>query len=145
MTDEPRPETIEAGLRGASDGLLIAIGELAQHERMKRSVPPGDERFPSLARAVRQMAEDVLRLASVEESFATEASASADAPKLATIESTEIHGELAGILEQWRVVERELEAVDAGSPESAALLARFDELRDRYAVALARIRARDGG
>ena len=145
MADEPRPETIEAGLRGASDGLLIAIRELGEHERIKRRVPPGDPRFPALARAVRQMAADVLRLASDEESFATEATASTQAATLATIEATDIHGELAAILEQWRTVERQLEGVEPGSPESQRLLEKFDELRDIYAVALARIRARDGG
>jgi hypothetical protein len=145
MTDRPRPETIEAGLRGASDGLLIAIQELGQHERIKRGVPPGDPRFPTLARSVRQMAEDVLRLAAAEESFATEASASPEAASLSTIDATEIHGELAKILGEWRLVERELDALEIGSPESQALIDRFDELRDRYAVVLARIRARDEG
>ena len=145
MTEQLRPETIEAGLRGASDGLLIAIKELGEHERLKRRVRPGDARFPGLARAVRTMAEDVLRLAEAEERFATEAAASPQAAELSTIDATAAHGELAAILEQWRLIERELDTAAAGSPEAQQLLARFDELRDRYAVVLARIRARDAG
>ena len=55
---------------------------------------------------------------------------------------------LADILARWRAIERELDGVQPGSPESVRLFAEFERARDEY---LAAFRARhaedveDGG
>ena len=41
-------------------------------------------------------------------------------------------GLAAAILEQWREVDRELQAIAADSPELASLRAEADRLRDEY-------------
>ena len=61
MTEEK--DAIRDGLRGASDGLLLAIREVGARERLKRSVQPGDPGFLPLARQVRIAAEAVLLMA----------------------------------------------------------------------------------
>ena len=38
----------------------------------------------------------------------------------------------ATILERWRAVERQLDDMEPGSPESALLFAEFESLRDEY-------------
>src|SRR3954451_10779850 len=85
-------------LRGASDGLLIAIREVDARERMKRGVRPADPSFAPLARDVRIAAEEVLRLAREEESRADGTSGSEAAAGLATIDATAPHPDLAEIL-----------------------------------------------
>jgi hypothetical protein len=123
------------GLRGASDGLMVAIQEVEQRERLKRGVPPTDPGFPALAREVTIAAKAVLELARVEEAEADAIAARQVAP-LPTIEATPPPERLADILTEWRAVERHLEAVDATSPEAAELMQAFEALRDRYAQAL---------
>jgi hypothetical protein len=123
-------------LRGASDGLLIAIREVDARERMKRGVRPADPRFAPLARDVRIAAEEVLRLAREEESRADETSGRASAADLQTIDATAPQPALADVLAQWRAVERRLEAADPASAEAQALMREFEVLRDRYAAAL---------
>ena len=123
------------GLRGASDGLLLAIEEVALRERKKRGVHPTDPGFVALARDVRIAAEAVLELARDEEAEASDI-AGRGGPTLPTIEATPGPENLASILADWRAVERELAAVDATSSEAARLMERFEELRDRYARAL---------
>ena len=76
-------------LRGASDGLLIAIREVDARERMKRGVRPGDPQFPMLAREVRIAAETLLRLARDEEGTAEDIAGSAAAATLPTINENE--------------------------------------------------------
>ena len=70
MSDDP--SATRDALRGASDGLLIAIREVDARERMKRGVRPGDPDFAPLAREVRIAAEAVLTLARQEEARAEE-------------------------------------------------------------------------
>jgi hypothetical protein len=123
-------------LRGASDGLLIAIREVNARERLKRGVRPADPGFAPLARDVRIAAEEVLRLAREEESRADETSKSEAAAGLPTIDATMPHPDLAGILAEWRTVERRLEAADPASAEAEGLMREFEALRDRYAAAL---------
>jgi hypothetical protein len=123
-------------LRGASDGLLIAIREVDARERLKRGVRPADPGFAPLARDVRIAAEEVLRLAREEESRADETSRSEAAAALETIEATTPHPDLAEILAEWRAVERRLEAADPASGEAGDLMREFEALRDRYAAAL---------
>ena len=123
-------------LRGASDGLLIAIREVDARERQKRAVPPGDPGFPDLARDVRLAAEAVLELARREEQAATEATASRIAETLPSINASEPPRDLAAILEEWRAVERQLAEAPAPSEESSRLMERFEELRAQYAEAM---------
>ncbi len=134
MTDEP--DTIKDALRGASDGLLIAIRAVDARERMKRGVRPGDAEFPGLAREVRVAAEALLTLARLEEAKANETAVTPSAAGLPTIEQSRPPEDLADILAQWRAVERRLEAADQGSPESQRLMVEFEALRERYTRAL---------
>jgi hypothetical protein len=127
---------IQDALRGASDGLLIAIREVDARERMKRGVSPDDPRFAPLAREVRVAAEAVLTLARQEETSAEEASRKADSAELPTIDDTRPPTDLGGILAEWRAVERRLEAAEPASAEAEALMTEFEKLRDRYARAL---------
>jgi hypothetical protein len=131
MTDEV--DTQDA-LRGASDGLLIAIREVDARERMKRGVRPADPRFGPLARDVRVAAEEVLRLAREEEARADDTSGTETATSLATIDATPPRPALGEVLAEWRAVERRLEA--AGPEESEGLMKEFEALRDRYAAVL---------
>jgi len=124
------------GLRAASDGLLVAIQEVDLKERKKRGVPPTDPEFLSLARDVRNAAEAVLHLARAEEDEANKIAARHLEGGLPTIEASPPPESLAGILAEWRAVERRLEAVEATSPEAARLMAEFETLRNRYAQAL---------
>jgi hypothetical protein len=123
-------------LRGASDGLLIAIREVDARERMKRGVAPSDPQFRVLAREVRQAAETLLYLATQEESKAEETAAANVAAELPTINASTPPPDLARILDEWRAVERQLEAAEPASGESEQLMRQFEELRTRYADAL---------
>lgn len=134
MSDNPN-ETRDA-LRGASDGLLIAIREVSAREQMKRGMRAGDPDFAPLARQVRIAAEAVLLLARQEEANARETSGSAAGVGLPTINESTPRPDLAGILDEWRAVERALEAAEPASPEAQRLMKEFETLRDRYAQAL---------
>jgi len=133
MTDEGNTQD---ALRGASDGLLIAIREVDARERLKRGVRPADPDFAPLARDVRVAAEEVLRLARQEEARAGDASGSGTAARLPTINETPPRPALEEILAEWRAVERRLEAAEPASAEADDLMKEFEELRDRYAAAL---------
>jgi hypothetical protein len=133
MTDEGNTQD---ALRGASDGLLIAIREVDARERLKRGVRPADPGFAPLARDVRVAAEEVLRLAREEEARAEVASGAGAAARLPTINETPPRPALEEILAEWRAVERRLEAAEPASPEADELMKEFEGLRDRYAAAL---------
>ena len=134
MTDDQ--DATRDGLRGASDGLLVAIQHVDRLERKKRVVLPTDPGFPELAREVRVAAAAVLELATDEEAEANEIAAHQADAALPTIEASPPPESLTGILVEWRAVERRLEAADPTSPEAARLMEEFEALRDRYAVAL---------
>lgn len=138
------PSTGDVVLRGASDGLLVAIREVDARERIKRGVRPGATGFLQLARDVRFAAEALLLLAREEEQRAAEdGRAERNRAALATIERTEPAQDLAAILAEWRTVERSLEGAGPGSTEEAQLMTRFTELRDRYQAALKAHQDRD--
>jgi hypothetical protein len=130
------PNAIRDALRGASDGLLIAIREVDARERMKRGVAPDDPGFAPLARDVRVAAEAVLILARQEEASAEEVAIKTAGSGLPTINASDPPSDLAGILAEWRAVERRLEAAEPASAEAQGLMAEFESLRDRYAQAL---------
>jgi hypothetical protein len=48
------------------------------------------------------------------------------------ISQSEVAPRTATILERWRAVERQLDDVEPGSPESVRLFAEFERLRDEY-------------
>ncbi|MEO8437722.1 MAG: hypothetical protein ABI562_04625 [Chloroflexota bacterium] len=141
MSDDPTASS--EILRGASDGLLIAIREVDALERLKRGVPPADPRFAPLAREVRIAAEAVLELARREEATAERTSGSSDSASLPTINASPSPPDLAGILAAWRDVEHRLNDAEPGSPESEALMTQFEALRGRYSEAMAAHRAVD--
>lgn len=134
MSDDPTAS--RDVLRGASDGLLIAIREVDAREQMKRGVRPGDPNFAPLAREVRIAAEAVLLLAHAEEARAEVASGSAAGAGLPTINESTPPPDLAGLLDEWRTVERLLATAEPASPEAQRLMEQFETLRDRYAQAL---------
>jgi hypothetical protein len=84
-----------------------------------------------------------LDLARQEEIIARRLQEQPSANKLPPIERMTPAKELASILEEWRAVEHELLAADAGSPAAADLQARFEGLRDRYAQTLKAHQQRD--
>jgi hypothetical protein len=127
---------IRDALRGASDGLLIAIREVDARERLKRGVLPDDQAFASLSKDVRVAAETLLRLARVEEDNAIAVLAEPGASGLPTIETSPPPMNLAGILAEWRDVERRLGEAEPSSPEAQSLMEQFEALRDRYAQAM---------
>ncbi len=136
MADENATRDV---LRGASDGLLIAIREVDARERIKRGVRPSDPGFSMLAREVRIAAETVLRLAREEEGAAEKAAGSPHAAALPKINDSTSPLDLARILVEWRAVERRLEAAEAAeaaSPEAERLMQEFEALRTQYAEAL---------
>lgn len=134
MSDDPTAS--REVLRGASDGLLIAIREVDAREQMKRGVRPGDPNFAPLAREVRIAAEAVLLLARAEEARAEVTSGSIAGAGLPTINESTLPPDLAGILDEWRGVERLLGAAEPASAEAQRLMEQFETLRDRYALAL---------
>ena len=123
-------------LRGASDGLLLAIREVEARERLKRGVRPSDPAFAPLAREVRIAAEAVLALAREEEARAEDTSGDRLDADLPTIDDSPPRRDLGRILEDWRAVERQLAATDPSSHEARRLMDDFESLRDRYAQAL---------
>ena len=135
MTDD-RDATRDA-LRGASDGLLLAIREVDARERLKRNMRPGDPAFAPLARQVRIAAEAVLLMAQQEEDRAEATSGAPEGAGLPTIEASRPRSDLAAILAEWRAVEQLLDAADPSSPDALLLMEQFEALRDRYAQALA--------
>jgi hypothetical protein len=134
------PNTSEAVLRGASDGLLIAIREVDAKEHQKRAVPPGDPAFGPLAHEVVSAAETVLKLALEEAQRADATSGTPAGAALPTINASNPRASLTTILDRWRSVERRLAAADPGSPESNDLLQEFEALRQRYAAELDRVK-----
>jgi len=130
-------DALRDALRGASDGLLLAIREVRARERLKRTVEPGDPGFLTLARQVRIAAEAVLLMAQQQESSAAGTSGTSAGAGLPTIDASPTRSDLAGILAEWRAVERLLEEADPASPDSRLLMEQFETLRDRYAQALA--------
>jgi hypothetical protein len=130
-------------LRGASDGLLIAIREVDARERVKRAVHPDHPDFADHARAVRVAAEAVLILARQEEDAAVKTSDEGKGVGLPTINQSTPPADLSGILAAWRTVERSLDAAEPGSPAAARLMEEFESLRDQYAKAMAELRRKD--
>ena len=124
---------IEEHLRGASDAILLLLAEVSQLERHKRGIPPGEDRCDDVSRAVRVAAQALAEFTKQEEEWGSVATA--DRTDLETISESESSASLATILERWRAVERQLDAVAAETPEGIRLFAEFERIRDQYMAA----------
>ena len=133
---DPAPSAtrdIEEHLRGASDAVVLLLTEVGQLERHKRGIPPGEDRFDDVARAVRVAAQALAEFTKREEDWAR--IATSDRTDLETIDESEAASSLAAILEQWRAVERQLDDTPPGTPEGMRLFAEFERLRAEYMAA----------
>jgi hypothetical protein len=124
---------IEEHLRAASDAILLLLTEIGQLERHKRGIPPGEPRFDDVARSVRVVAQALAEFTEQEETWAR--IATDGRTDIETISESENAPAIAAILERWRAIERQLDDVEAGSPEAARLFAEFERTRDEYMVA----------
>ena len=124
---------IEEHLRGASDAIVLLLTEVGQLERHKRGIPPGEERFDDVSRAVRVAAQALAEFTKREEDWAR--IATSDRTDLETIDESEAASSLIAILEQWRAVERQLDDTPPGTPEGMRLFAEFERLRAEYMAA----------
>src|SRR5688572_17257302 len=89
---------IEEHLRAASDAIVLLLTEVSQLERHKRGIPPGEERFDEVARAVRVAAHALAELTEEQEAWARVATA--DRTDLETIAESESSESLTAILER---------------------------------------------
>ena len=122
--------TIEEHLRAASDAILLLLTEVGQLERHKRGIPPGDPRFDEVARSVRVAAQALAEFTEHEETWAR--IATDGRTDIEPIAQSEAAPSTAEILDRWRAVERQLDDLEPGSPESVRLFAEFERLRDEY-------------
>ena len=121
---------IEEHLRAASDAILLLLTEVGQLERHKRGIPPGDPRFDEVARSVRVAAQALAEFTEHEETWAR--IATDGRTDIEPIVQSEAAPSTAEILDRWRAVERQLDDLEPGSPESVRLFAEFERLRDEY-------------
>jgi hypothetical protein len=121
---------IEEHLRAASDAILLLLTEVGQLERHKRGIPPGDPRFDEVARSVRVAAQALAEFTEHEETWAR--IATDGRTDIEPIAQSEAAPSTAEILDRWRAVERQLDDLEPGSPESVRLFAEFERLRDEY-------------
>jgi hypothetical protein len=124
---------IEEHLRGASDAIVLLLTEVSQLERHKRSIPPGEDRFDEVARAVREAAHTLAEFTEQQEAWGRVATA--DRTELEAIEDSESSDSLTAILERWRAVERQLDEHEPGTPEAIRLFAEFERIRGEYMTA----------
>jgi len=121
---------IEEHLRAASDAILLLLTEVGQLERHKRGIPPGEPRFDEVARSVRVVAQALAEFTEYEEHWARVATDGRT--DIEPISKSENAPTTAAILARWRAIERQLDDMEPGSPESALLFAEFESLRDEY-------------
>jgi len=134
---------IEEHLRAASDAILLLLTEVGQLERHKRGIPPGEPRFDEVARSVRLAAQALAEFTEYEETWA--GIATDGRTDIEPIAQSEAAPSTAEILERWRAVERQLDDLEPGSPESVQLFAEFERLRDEYLGAFRERESTDAG
>ncbi len=132
---------IEQHLRAASDAILLLLTEVSQLERHKRAIPPGEARFDEVARSVRIASRMLAEFTEQQETWAQ--IATDGRPDLAPIEESQNAPAVAAILERWRAIERQLDEIQPGSPESIRLFAEFERARDEYMAAFQAREAED--
>jgi hypothetical protein len=123
-------DEIEEHLRAASDAILLLLTEVGQLERHKRGIPPGEPRFDEVARSVRVAAQALAEFTEYEETWAR--IATDGRTDIEPITESEAAPRAAEILERWRAIERQLDDLEPGSPESIRLFGEFERLRDEY-------------
>ena len=121
---------IEEHLRAASDAILLLLTEVSQLERHKREIPPGEPRFDEVARSVRVAAQALAEFTEHQENWAR--IATDGRTDIEPISKSENAPSTAKLLERWRAIERQLDSLEPGSPDSARLFAEFERLRDEY-------------
>ncbi len=121
---------IEEHLRAASDAILLLLTEVGQLERHKREIPPGEPRFDEVARSVRVAAQALAEFTEHQENWAR--IATDGRTDIEPISKSENAPSTAKLLERWRAIERQLDSLEPGSPNSARLFAEFERLRDEY-------------
>ena len=121
---------IEEHLRAASDAILLLLTEVGQLERHKREIPPGEPRFDEISRSVRVAAQTLAEFTESEETWARVATEGRT--DIEPISQSENAPATMQILERWRAIERQLDNVEPGSPESIRLFAEFERARDEY-------------
>ena len=124
---------IEEHLRAASDAILLLLTEVGQLERHKRAIPPGEARFDEVARAVRMAARALAEFTEHEERWA--GIATDGRTDIARITESQAAPPIAEILERWRAIERQMDELEPGSPESVRLFAEFERTRLEYMAA----------
>ena len=117
-------------LKRRSDTLLADLARLVALEEAKREVPVGDPRLVDLAREVETVAERVLAGSTHQRELTEELHATT--PDGAGPASRRWARSIQAILEEWRAVERGLEATEPGSPDAIALEERVEVLREEY-------------
>jgi hypothetical protein len=132
---------IEEHLRAASDAILLLLTEVGQLERHKRGIPPGEPRFDEVARSVRVAAKALAEFTEYQETWAR--IATDGRTDIERISESENAPSIALILERWRAIERQLDELEPGSPESTRLFAEFERLRDEYMAAFREHEATD--
>jgi hypothetical protein len=121
---------IEEHLRGASDAIVLLLTEVGQLERHKRGIPPGEDRFDEVARAVRVAAQALAEFTKREEEWGR--IATADRTDLQAIDESKNAASLTAILEQGRADARQLDETPPGTPQGMRLFAEFERLRYEY-------------
>ena len=134
---------IEEHLRAASDAILLLLTEVSQLERHKREIPPGEPRFDEVARSVRVAAQALAEFTEHQENWAR--IATDGRTDIEPISKSENAPSTAKLLERWRAIERQLDSLEPGSPDSARLFAEFERLRDQYLAVFKEHQTNDSG
>ena len=128
----------ERELRNASDETLEALARLEEMEREKRSLPPGSDRFVTLAREIEQRARTVLSSTQRQERLADESVQrveGGEAPER-PIEEVDRTRDVPTILADWRDAERRLSRSTPGTDDEQLAGRDVRRLRLEYRRAL---------
>jgi hypothetical protein len=125
---------MEHALRSASDKILATIDELQRLEAEKRELPPGSERFNTLAIEVERLAGSIFTQSHVQEQLAERSQEVSEqtGAVIAPIDEIAATREIPVILAEWREAERKLAEANADSAEHALAAADVRRLRDEY-------------
>jgi hypothetical protein len=126
-------------LRQTSDTLLGTLDELAELERTKRQLQPGDPATTDLSMRIAELAERVLsgtvaQLQLSEQAMAQVAAGSPQAPGASIAETPRT---LSTILDEWRAAERRATESRPASAEWLVATADSERLREEYRRAFA--------
>ena len=130
---------IEHDLRAASDGLLATLEQLEQLETEKRTLAPDSDRFQKLAREIERLAVIVLAESQTQQRIGVRFKELNTREDIVVdpIDEMVPTRDVAVILGEWRVAERDLAAADADTAEHAQAAAEVKRLRAEYQRAYA--------